>query len=438
MNKFTKILCHFFLISGFSFVFAQEKIDHVVLISIDGLRPDFYLNNKWPAPSIQELANSGIAVEKVKPVFPSVTYPSHTTIITGKKPNEHGVLYNTSIIENGKPGNWITDFDSIKSVSLWEVLKKNNLTTASFSWPVSTKSPFIDYNIPEIWNPNNPIDRISAMDSLGTPVGFLKELQRHATGKLQTSFFNVYSNAYDENISRMAAYTIEKYKPNFISIHLPCTDIAQHIEGMSIDSNLVRKAVANADHGVAIIMDALKRADLLKNTAVFITGDHGFANSTITISPNYWLKKHKIGNGKDVFFFSTGGSSFLHLKKTNQKKAIEKVKKMLNSLSESIKSKFTILNAKEIQLSGGDDTAILALTANEGVSFDNDFDREITKTQVKGKHGHYPNFESIYTGLIVYNPEFTHKKIEKVSITEIFDLIKELLINQRIPFEEVK
>jgi hypothetical protein len=49
---------------------------HVVLISVDGLRPDFYLDDRWPAPTLQQMAREGVHARAVRGVFPSVTYPS--------------------------------------------------------------------------------------------------------------------------------------------------------------------------------------------------------------------------------------------------------------------------------------------------------------------------------------------------------------------------
>ena len=70
---------------------AEPRADHVVLISVDGFRPDFYIDESWPAPMIQQMAREGARAERVRGVFPTVTYPSHTTIVTGLDPYQHGV-----------------------------------------------------------------------------------------------------------------------------------------------------------------------------------------------------------------------------------------------------------------------------------------------------------------------------------------------------------
>ncbi|HXB08253.1 MAG TPA: alkaline phosphatase family protein, partial [Puia sp.] len=67
---------------------------HVILITIDGMRPEFYLDPAWPAPNLQHLMQEGAYAIRMRPVFPTVTLPNHTTMITGALPARHGVYYN--------------------------------------------------------------------------------------------------------------------------------------------------------------------------------------------------------------------------------------------------------------------------------------------------------------------------------------------------------
>src|SRR6185503_8787817 len=67
----------------------------VVLISIDGFRPEFYLEDRYLTPTLKSLRDQGVFAIGAEPVFPSLTYPNHTTLITGVYPSKHGVLSNT-------------------------------------------------------------------------------------------------------------------------------------------------------------------------------------------------------------------------------------------------------------------------------------------------------------------------------------------------------
>src|SRR5262245_51125043 len=81
-------------LSSWPIVFGQVDQPHVVMISIDGLRPALLRDGRLAAPTLTRLAASGVYAAGVIGVFPTVTYPSHTTLITGVPPAEHGIYNN--------------------------------------------------------------------------------------------------------------------------------------------------------------------------------------------------------------------------------------------------------------------------------------------------------------------------------------------------------
>src|SRR5215467_10390257 len=93
---------------------------HVVVISIDGFRPDFYLNPSWPAPNLQQLMKQGVYADHMRSVFPAYTYPSHTAMLTGALPARSGI---TRSVKDDK-GNWFWYTTDIKVPTLWQVLKQ--------------------------------------------------------------------------------------------------------------------------------------------------------------------------------------------------------------------------------------------------------------------------------------------------------------------------
>ncbi len=133
--------------------------DHVVLISIDGFRPDLYLDAAWPAPTLQRMAREGAHVEMVRGVFPSETYPGHTTLVTGALPESHGIYYNVPFEEGGPTGNYHWYASEIRVSTLWDAVRARGLRSASLLWPVSVGAS-IDWNIPEIWSPDEKVMRL--------------------------------------------------------------------------------------------------------------------------------------------------------------------------------------------------------------------------------------------------------------------------------------
>src|SRR5215831_9264385 len=97
-----------------------QPVKHVVLVSIDGFRPDFYLDPSWNMPNLRHLMQEGVYAESVKGVFPTVTYPSHTTIITGALPAKHGIYYNAPFEPEGPTGKWYWEKKLIRVPTLWD------------------------------------------------------------------------------------------------------------------------------------------------------------------------------------------------------------------------------------------------------------------------------------------------------------------------------
>ncbi|WP_028375369.1 alkaline phosphatase family protein [Leeuwenhoekiella sp. MAR_2009_132] len=402
---------------------AQE-VEHVILISIDGFRPDFYTDAKWPTPNIKMLAKEGVFADEVRTIFPSVTYPSHTTLVTGVFPEKHGIYYNTTIGDDGQPSGWVYDYNQITSKTIWEVAKSKNLSTASISWPITMNNPYIDYNIPEIWSFEDASDRRGATSKAANPKGLFEEITSQITGTLEKEEYNLSSLRMDQNLGRMATYLIEKYQPNLLTIHLPNTDGAQHSVGR--EGVEVERAIAGADQVVGQIYDAVLRAGIAEKTAILVTGDHGFVTTHTSISANLWLKEH--GLSDKAFFFSTGGSAFLHLKNGNSPKILEKIHSVLDSLPLAQRNMFRIIEESQLREMQSDPRVKLAISANEGFSFDNDTDGELLKSKVGGKHGYFPDFYNIYTGFVGYGAGFKSGiEIKHMQLEDIAPLVAKLL-----------
>ena len=68
---------------------------NVILISIDGLRPDAI--EQFGAPTLQRLMNEGTYSLKARTILPSSTLPSHTSMLSGEPPDQHHVLWNNVV-----------------------------------------------------------------------------------------------------------------------------------------------------------------------------------------------------------------------------------------------------------------------------------------------------------------------------------------------------
>jgi len=386
---------------------AQEK-NHVILISVDGLRPEFYLDAQWGMVNVRQGMSKGAYAEGVRGSFPTVTYPSHTTIVTGVLPAKHGIYYNTPVEPLGISGKWFWYYKDIKVPTLWTAAKDAGLTTACVSWPVTVGAP-ITYNLPEYvvlpQNKGEKKDEVKAMLLESSPKELVQEVQDYAVGKFGEFGATLDYNSNDQNKARMAAYIIKRYKPNFLALHIAATDHFEHEQGR--DGDKVRSAVVGADVAIRNLIDAVEAAGIAKNTTFIITGDHGFVDIHTQFKPNVLLAQLGLYDdankeGWKAYFQQSGGSAFLHLKDPKDKATLAKVKQGLAQLPERYQRMFEVLDKEALTKAQGDPNAVMALAANQGFSFGASATGDMLASVSGGTHGYLPNFKEIQTGFVAF------------------------------------
>lgn len=427
MKKLTGIAALLLIgLSSFS-----QKAAHVVLITIDGFRPDFYTDPSWGMVNLRMMKEKGVYADGVNSVFPTVTYPNHTSLITGVTPARHGIYYNTPFEPKGATGIWYFYYDSIKSPTLFDAVHKAGKTSANVIWPVTVGAP-IDYNIPDVW-PIGKKDRRAIMAELTTPVSLWQQVQENATGKLGLKDFTMEDGEMilDENVARMSAYLITTYKPTFTTLHLACADHYEHEEGR--DGFLVRKAVAGADRALGTIIEALKRAGIYDSTTIIVTGDHGFVNISKTFSPNILLAKNGLLNNAasgdwKAQFHSSGGAAFLHLKDEKDMATRNKVLAILKSLPADQQQLFKVTDRKQLDEVGADPHAAFALAASPGVTIGGAVTGELVKAAKGGTHGYFPDFKEIQTGFVAFGAGIANGgHVKEMSVTDVAPVVAQLL-----------
>lgn len=371
-----------------SLLVSAQPVKHVVVITVDGFRPDFYLDSSWQAVHIRELMAAGAYANGVNSVFPSMTYPSHTTIVTGVQPAKHGIYYNTG------PGERVYWNDSsIKVPTLWGAATAKGMVVASLLWPVSADAP-VQYDIPDIGSLGEVV-----RERFSKPAGFVDALRREVFGGADKIDYG-----RDVNVARIAAYVISQAKPNLMTIHLFSVDHNEHEQGR--DGDHVRAAVRGADSAVGIIVGALKDAGIWGETAIIVTGDHGFLDVHTVVNPNVWLAQAglitdlKQGQWR-AMFYSVGGSSFLYTKDAD---ALSQVKRILRKLPDTVKRYMQVISRQQIKTYGGNPEAAFALTGWNGAAFGNAVDGPAVRPGSGGQHGYISIFHQIRTGFVICGP----------------------------------
>ncbi|WP_188461586.1 alkaline phosphatase family protein [Marivirga lumbricoides] len=416
-------------------LFAQENgalktKKHVILISIDGLRPDFYLKESWPAPVLQHMAKEGSYAQAVKGIFPSVTYPSHTTIVSGNPPAAHGIYYNTPFEPEGATGKWYWEYNEIKVPTLFSAVRAAGKKSGAVSWPVTVGAP-IDYNLPEVWSLNKEEDRFAPLRKNASPDGFVEEIETNAIGKINiNNFGNGGYLAREPKFAAAACYIFEKYMPDLLAVHLIATDHFQHTNGR--EGFAVERAISSVDAAISQILETVERLGMMEQTTFIVTGDHGFVDIHSVLAPNIWLKKAGLisedGKSWKAKFHTSGASAFLHLKDEGDKKTADKVKKLLEQIPAKYQKLFRIVDNRELKNVGADPHAVLALAPVEGIAMSSSTEGEPLKKGSGGTHGFFPETQNIYTGFIAFGAGIQKGiVIKEMSLIDIAPIISNIL-----------
>ena len=369
----------------------------VILITIDGLRSDILSNSSQPAPFLHEMMRKSVYVPNVIVVNPTMTYPSHTTLVTGSTPLDHGIHCNRQFQFNrAEPTlyNWYAD--SIRTKTIWQTVKEHGGTTASVFWPVTTGCKWIDFNLPEYF-PTKRVS-VSGMDYIRpvcTPSDIMAELEREATGHLSDTTLRAGSFQYDAKVASIVNYLTNRYKPDFMTVHLVTTDYKQHETG--IYSNETQQAVAAADHAIGLILENLEYTHQKDSVTVIVTGDHGFTQGQYRLHPNALLASNGMlseqsGGDWQACFNSLGAAAYMYvnpnLTPKQKSRCIEKVRKILSEQPDTVKALYKILSNEEIKAVKGDPTAALCLAPVSGVGCSNNRKGEFITDFKGGLHGY--------------------------------------------------
>jgi predicted AlkP superfamily pyrophosphatase or phosphodiesterase len=278
VRRFSVYLSLFlFLASTFA---ALAHAAPVLMISIDGLKPEYITQadaHGMKIPYLRTLVRDGTYAEGVVGIWPTITYPSHTTLLTGVWPDEHGITNNQEFDPFQKfSGAWNWYAPEIRVPTLWQVAHRAGLRTASVGWPVSVGATDVDYLIPEFWrgaspsDATNPEDRL-LMAALARPDTLIEQLEPVAGPYMNG---NDTTTSGDETKTRYALEILRRYKPAFMTLHLSSLDETQHAHGpFSAEACQALEAI---DGMVA----RLKNQEFANNPSavLVIVSDHGFMN----------------------------------------------------------------------------------------------------------------------------------------------------------------
>jgi arylsulfatase A-like enzyme len=375
-----------FLIFAISFAASLFGAQPLVVISVDGL------DNRYLAeadqrglkiPTLRKLMREGQYSQGVIGVVPTITWPSHTTIITGVDPVVHGILGNWR-----PPGERYLDYAQIKSPNLIGAAHQAGLTIATITWPVTVGAP-VDWNLPEFFMGRRGGDMdLRSIESKANPPDLVTRIAADSPAFAQQWM--------DDRIRTMAALWILRHeRPQLMLLHLVDLDSEEHD-----NAPFTREAYATLEHSDELIGEIVTA--LPASTAIAVVSDHGFE------------RVDRIVNIKSVVPGVVQSGSILLAPDEKTAAQLQELKK---------DSKYGIgrqISKEEFARFPSPLSSNFAAVFDsaDGVMFGNTPNGELSiKPAEIGNHGHWPmRYRSVY---ILWGGGISHQVLPEFSIKEI-------------------
>jgi len=398
------------LIVAVSVLPAQQKSPALlVMISLDGLRPDYVTAadaHGTRVPNLRRLMKDGTYAEGVTGVVPTVTYPSHTTLVTGVWPATHGILANETFdpLQKNYQG-WYWYAEDIRVATLWDAAAQAGRATASIQWPVTVGAK-ITWNIPEFWRAGTPDDAklIRAVSTHGLLEEAATEIGEYRGG-LDASADG------DEVRGKYAVWILEKKKPALLTLHLIALDHTEHQTGVFSPESIA--VLERLDAVVGQVWEAAERVS--SGHAIFaVVSDHGFANCDQQLNLLSAFREAKLftldEKGKIAAWrampWDTGGSAAIVLKDPKDTVTLGEVRELLAKLAaDPAKGIDRVLDAEELHKRGGFPDASFLVSMKPGWRTGSSLTGPVLgKVNPGATHGQLPDVPELRAAFFVVGP----------------------------------
>ena len=214
----------------------------LLLVSIDGLRADML--DRGITPNLSRIAHDGVRARWMTPSYPSLTFPNHYTLVTGLRPNHHGIIHNS--MQEEALGRFqvnlpeaVTDSRWWGGEPIWVGAEKAGLRSATWSWPGSEAA--IQGVRPSQWRVYSPdVPLADRVDDVLRWVG-------------------------DDGPDA----------PRLVTLYMEQVDKAGHHYGP--DSPEYAAAIVQVDTAIGRLLDGLAARGLDDGTNLIVVSDHGMA-----------------------------------------------------------------------------------------------------------------------------------------------------------------
>jgi predicted AlkP superfamily pyrophosphatase or phosphodiesterase len=406
---------------------APAHMRHVIVVSIDGLKPDAYMRpdaHGLRVPTLRRLAAEGArAPEGMTSVFPTVTYPSHTSMVTGVMPARHGIMTNHVFDPEGRDhGGWRWYAEDIHVDPVWRIAERAGDHVATVWWPVTTGAE-VTWRVPEYWRAKDANDQ-KLIRALSTP-GLLDAVARE-----HPDFWPRFTIPADDDsaLTDIAIHILETGKPSLLLLHLIEVDGKQHEHGVwSPEANA---AIEKDDAQLARVLDAVKRAGIADDTDLIVVSDHGFLDAPKVVEPCVLLRdaglvaldaRGGVASWKAAID-NSGGQAYVYLNvgegDGTRSAAREAFATRLASPDSGIAR---IYDVAEIATLGGDPHAAFAVEAAPGFQFGAACSGEYAGRAPthSATHGYDPRRPEMRASLLLYGPHVPRGDLRDARVVDV-------------------
>jgi predicted AlkP superfamily pyrophosphatase or phosphodiesterase len=387
---------------------AAAVAEPVLLISIDGLRPADVTEAEQrglAVPNLRRFVREGTYATGVVGILPTLTYPSHSTLITGVAPARHGIVSNTTFDPKQiNYGGWFWYSSDLTARTLWDAARDAGLSTGNVHWPVSVGARSVTWNLPQIWRSGHEDDR-KLVKTLAT-AGLVDELE-HDCGPYADGIDE--SVAGDENRAKFGVDLIKRYAPGFLTVYLTGLDHEQHASGPGSAPSHATLERIDALIGQLVAAEAKAHPDAV----VALVSDHGFAATDTEINfyrPFIDAGLIKLdGDGKIASWEATpwpsGGSVAIVLARPDDKALLDKVQALVASLAANPDARIArVIDRTGIATMGGNPQASFYVDLKPGAMagvFAGGAVPLAKPSRAKGMHGYFPGLADMRSTFMV-------------------------------------
>lgn len=403
----------------------KRLTEHMYIISLDGLGAlDFeYIKT---LPNFKELLNGASYCKNVFSVYPTLTYPAHVSIVTGKYPKNHGVINNTLMQPNRKSPDWYWQRKNIKGKTLYDLAIEKGMKVGAILWPVTAKSK-IQFNMPEILAKRPWENQILVSLLNGTPLfqyDMNKKYGHLRNGITQPNLDNFTHEVFLD--------CIRNKNLDLMLVHYTDLDSIRHEFGFA--SKEAKEALNRHDKRLGDIVREMKKKGIYEESTIVVLGDHSSLDEDKVINLNVIFKENALintnSNGKIIGYKALlkncDGSAYVYIENDDME-TLNKVKKLIYDFNKKFNCIEAVYSKEEAEELGADSNCMLMLEARKGYYFQDDMEGESLVKIKEGDsrytlatHGYLP-FKKDYTTVFIAKG----KGIREGVMIDTMDLIDE-------------